>query len=159
MILYLFFNSLSFRGAAKDKNYLKSIGITHVVNCAEGNDYFQINTYADYYANYSIKYLGINILDIPTFRVSIHFTEVADFIERAIESGGRVLVHCFRGFSRSATMVVAYLMIKKSMMLPEALKIVKKRRPSVKPNSGFISQLMDLQLRIRAGGRYMIPQR
>jgi protein-tyrosine phosphatase len=45
----------------------------------------------------------------------------------------------------SVTIVVAYLMKKHGMSLDQALEHVKNRRAQAAPNSGFISQLKDLE--------------
>ena len=36
--------------------------------------------------------------------------EVVEFIAQAIESGGKIIVHCFAGTSRSASCCIAYVM-------------------------------------------------
>lgn len=60
---------------------------------------------------------------------------------------GKVLVHCAMGISRSATLVLAFLMIYENKNLVEALKIVREHR-GVCPNTGFLSQLRELDLRL-----------
>lgn len=127
------------------------MGITHIINTAEGINFAQINTGAHYYRDLNIKYMGLNLMDIESARISIHFSETADFIEQAINGGGRVLVHCYMGMSRSATIALAYLMIKKGMTAEEALKTVRRNR-GVRPNDGFLRQLIDLELRLRTSG-------
>lgn len=49
--------------------------------------------------------MGLNVLDMPQSKISIHFSEAADFIEKALQTKGKILVHCMMGFSRSATIV------------------------------------------------------
>ena len=38
------------------------------------------------------------------------FPEAVEFISQALASGGKILVHCFMGISRSASCVMAYIM-------------------------------------------------
>ena len=45
------------------------------------------------------------------------------------------------GISRSASFVIAYLIREKDMSFEDALAYVKKQRPQVFPNEGFITQL------------------
>lgn len=56
---------------------------------------------------------------------------------------GKVLVHCTVGVSRSATLVLAYLMIRQNLTLVEAIRTVKDHR-GVIPNRGFLRQLNGL---------------
>lgn len=72
-----------------------------------------------------------------------HFEFTCNWISEAIEnSNGTVLVHCAAGVSRSASIVLAYIMKKFEMDFNEALKFVQKSRTSVSPNSGFCKQLI-----------------
>ncbi|ORC86415.1 putative dual-specificity protein phosphatase [Trypanosoma theileri] len=57
----------------------------------------------------------------------------------------RVLVHCQRGRSRSATIVLAYLIRRNGWTVAEALRYVSRRRPRVEPNLGFIDALLAWQ--------------
>ena len=49
------------------------------------------------------------------------------------------------GVSRSATVILGYLMHTERLTLEESMKILKEARPCVKPNEGFIRQLQDYQ--------------
>ena len=53
----------------------------------------------------------------------------------------KILVHCRAGASRSATIVIAYLMWTKKMEYGKALQFVKDKRFIVFPNDGFREQL------------------
>lgn len=79
----------------------------------------------------------INVLDMPFVNLAKHFQEGIQFINQALYTGGTVLVHCFAGVSRSATIVIAYLMQELGMPFMEAMNFVKRRRPIVFPNFGF----------------------
>lgn len=61
---------------------------------------------------------------------------------------GRVLVHCAMGVSRSATIVLAFLMIFENMTLVDAIQTVQAHR-DICPNSGFLRQLQVLDNRLR----------
>ena len=53
----------------------------------------------------------------------------------------RVLIHCEMGISRSATIVIAYLMYKLKITLFDAYLYVFSRRNVIRPNSSFLKQL------------------
>lgn len=55
--------------------------------------------------------------------------------------GGRALVHCRMGLSRSAATVLAYAMKEFGWPLERALRHVRCCRPGVMPNPGFMRQL------------------
>lgn len=46
--------------------------------------------------------------DTHDFKLNRHFDEAADFIHQHLQYGN-VLVHCYAGVSRSASIVIAYL--------------------------------------------------
>ena len=71
----------------------------------------------------------------------------ADWIHAA-RAKHSVYVHCQMGVSRSATIVIGYLMLKENMTLVDAVSLVKSRRPIVNPNPGFIEQLRKLEVEI-----------
>ncbi|KAK8743254.1 hypothetical protein OTU49_001329 [Cherax quadricarinatus] len=134
--------------AAKNKDYLKMIGITHVLNAAQGNKFATVDTDAEFYKDVGIKYMGIKLLDIPSANIAQFFDNSSQFIDDALSSGGKVLVHCFMGISRSATIAASYLMLKKHMSAVEAIQTLRKNR-AIYPNDGFLSQLADLDNRLR----------
>ena len=56
---------------------------------------------------------------------------------------GKVFIHCVVGISRSATILIAYLMIIKHMNAADALQFVFQQR-RVFPNLGFLNHLAQL---------------
>ncbi|XP_068232667.1 dual specificity phosphatase 29-like [Palaemon carinicauda] len=135
--------------AARDKACLQKHGITHVLNTAEGNDVTAVGTGGKYYEDVNIKYLGMKLVDMPSENVARFFTVGADFIEDALSSGGKVLVHCLMGISRSATIACAFLMLKRNMCALEALTTLRKNR-AIFPNEGFLQQLAELDNNLRS---------
>ncbi|XP_037319592.2 dual specificity protein phosphatase 13B [Pungitius pungitius] len=126
---------------AQDKSLLVDLGITHVVNAADGPQ--RISTGPRFYEDTSIRYHGVEAPDCKDFDLSPFFTETADFIHAALKQKGKVLVHCARGISRSATLALAFLMIRERLTLVEAVEAVRRHR-NILPNVGFLSQLSRL---------------
>ncbi|NWR43442.1 DS13B phosphatase, partial [Regulus satrapa] len=132
--------------AARSKTTLQSLNITHILNAADGP--YSINTGAKYYADLQIEYYGVEAFDDPSFDLSIFFYDAANFISKALNSpGGKVFVHCAMGVSRSATLVLAFLMLHENMTLVDALKTVSTHR-NICPNLGFLGQLRDLDIKL-----------
>ncbi|ODN06105.1 Dual specificity phosphatase DUPD1 [Orchesella cincta] len=142
--------------SAKDTKGLELAGITHVLNASyiTSASSLGVNTSAQFYQIRSFKceFLGIPALDIMTFKISPFFDQAANFIESALNSNGKVLVHCYMGVSRSATLVMAYLMLKKKMSATEALSQLRTAR-NVFPNDGFMDEICELDLKLKAEAR------
>ena len=79
----------------------------------------------------------IQIDDIGSRNIIKYFGECLNFID----GNEKVLVHCMAGVSRSATIIIAYIMWKKKMKYDDVLNFVKQKRPIVDPNEGFVKQL------------------
>ncbi|KAI4886362.1 hypothetical protein NFI96_004712 [Prochilodus magdalenae] len=140
----------STRYAAKDKHLLRGLNITHVLNAAHGK--FSVNTGPSYYRDTNISYHGVEAFDMPAFDMSPFFYSAAKFIKSAVSTpGGKVLVHCAMGLSRSSTLVLAYLMIHENMTLVEAIKAVAEYR-NICPNTGFMEQLRQLDKQLHYQG-------
>lgn len=48
-----------------------------------------VNTSSDFYKDVDIKFLGLELLDLPIANISCHFRDVADFMEEAMDSKGK----------------------------------------------------------------------
>lgn len=88
-----------------------------------------------------IKVCFIKVDDMPSSNLLSYFDESCHFIDNALASGGNVLVHCYFGVSRSATLVAAHLMKKHGLNSLQALDRLRARRRYVGPNEGFLQQL------------------
>uniref|UniRef100_A0A3P8S0E0 Dual specificity phosphatase 28 n=1 Tax=Amphiprion percula TaxID=161767 RepID=A0A3P8S0E0_AMPPE len=89
----------------------------------------------------SITKLQIPVYDDPNEDLYRHFDRCADAIQKEANRGGRSVVYCKNGRSRSATVCIAYLMKHRRLTLTEALQKVKTARHVIDPNPGFMSQL------------------
>ena len=72
-------------------------------------------------------------------------------VESVRESGGKVLIHCRAGISRSATICIAYLMYGGRLTLDEAHDYLKRCRPLISPNLNFMQQLAEFEGCLKTG--------
>jgi len=61
---------------------LKEMGITHILNAAEG----EVETGAEYYKGMNITYYGVPAMDDHEFDISYHFSPAAKFIHMALSN-------------------------------------------------------------------------
>lgn len=78
----------------------------------------------------------VDVSDVENENIGMYFNATNDFINKGI-----TLVHCRAGISRSASIVIAYLMKIRKWSLNRAMSYVKSRRRIIKPNPGFLLQL------------------
>lgn len=117
---------------AKGVHNLKSLGIGAVLSICDPK----------YHTRYpsDFKTLRIDAEDHDGQNISKYFKRCCDFIDSNRSTCG-VLVHCYAGISRSATVVIAYLMKRHNIPPRAALNWVRENRPSCDPNNGFRKQL------------------
>lgn len=115
-----------------------------------------------------VDYLRIAVDDVPTAPLAAHFDTAADTVELHRRRGGRTLIHCVAGVSRSATLVLAHQVKHAGLSLREAFQRLRARRRVVRPNAGFFAALVEFERRVRgaasvrmvrhpAGGAELIP--
>lgn len=121
---------------ASDLDCLNKHGITHVVNTAA--DVCDSNFPSKF------KYLTYYLKDSNSEDISLFFYRTLEWIDEALSSGGRVLVHCQMGVSRSSTIVMAYLMWRFGISFEQAFNRVRETRPICNPNTGFTCKLLIL---------------
>jgi protein-tyrosine phosphatase len=89
-------------------------------------------------------HLFLSLYDDPSEDISQYFDVSADFIHSLVKQNKTVLVHCAAGVSRSTSLVVSYMMKYLGYKTVEsALEVIRKNRPFVNPNKGFIRQLKE----------------
>ncbi|GJN31931.1 hypothetical protein PR202_gb20391 [Eleusine coracana subsp. coracana] len=129
--------------AARSTHTLQHLGITHIL-CLCANEIGQSESQKPFlfdYRNFFIK-------DDENADICDVFQDTSDFIDYVKHLRGKVLVHCFEGKSRSATVVLAYLIMRKNCTLLEAWNMLKKVHRRAHPNDGFAKVLLDLDKKL-----------
>ncbi|NWI16617.1 DUS5 phosphatase, partial [Crypturellus soui] len=119
--------------------FLANLHITALLNVSRRSS----KPFTDQYC-----YKWIPVEDSHAADISSHFQEAIDFIDCVRRAGGKILVHCEAGISRSPTICMAYLMKTKRLRLEEAFDYVKQRRSLVSPNFSFMGQLLQYESEI-----------
>uniref|UniRef100_A0A8C2EK54 protein-tyrosine-phosphatase n=1 Tax=Cyprinus carpio TaxID=7962 RepID=A0A8C2EK54_CYPCA len=123
---------------AHDYRIIKNLHITHVVNAtAEISDAFPG----------VLRYLWLRLSDDAQQDLRQALPEASRFIAEALRGapGGRVLVHCSLGRSRSSVLTLGFLMEHRRWSLLHAFRWLKERRACAAPNAGFLQQLSDYE--------------
>ncbi|CAG9569787.1 unnamed protein product [Danaus chrysippus] len=129
---------LSNARAAADRNVLRHLNITHVLTVEAHR--LPKTTFLDT----NINTLFIRAFDTPNTNLLAYFPMSNAFIEEGLQKGN-VIVHCHFGVSRSATLVIAFIMQKYKISYEQAFNFVRQRRRFINPNPGFVSQLKEYQ--------------
>jgi len=118
---------------------VQNLRITHVVNATKSIK----NRFLD-----RLQYCRVVVEDQESEMICYHFNKAFRFMDMAVAEGPdtRILVHCAQGISRSATLVIMYLMRTGDLTYEQALALVQKHRDIVQPNPGFVSQLKEFEI-------------
>lgn len=136
---------------AQSKQVIQNLGITHVVNASLDVE--------NVFANEGVLYKAVKIKDRPESDISAFFDSTFEFIESAKRTyHGRVLVHCTQGISRSATLVIMYLMRANNWSLVTAVNFAMASRGVVYPNEGFFKSLMSEEFRLYKGNSIKLDE-
>lgn len=87
------------------------------------------------------KIYNFDIYDNESEPIHLIFDKTNNIIDFHLNRGQTVLVNCYMGISRSATIIIAYLMNKFKIPFKRAYSFVLSKRPIINPNKGFIRQL------------------
>lgn len=110
-----------------------------------------MNTAADVCGNHfpgKIEYLTFYLKDTKSEDASCLFSRTIEWVQDSIGKGGRVLVPCREGVSRSSTMVIVYLMWLRRFSFVQAFDHVRRAPQICTPNTGFTCQLLVLGKRL-----------
>ncbi|KAK3775965.1 hypothetical protein RRG08_043650 [Elysia crispata] len=131
-----------YASAMKSKlNDLVTHGITHIICIRQSIEASFVRPNFPQHFNY----LVLDIADCPTENIIKHFKQTKDFIDQCLQAGGKILVHGNGGISRSAAVVIAYIMVKFSLTCSEAMSWVRNRRFCISLNEGFQHQLHEYE--------------
>jgi len=122
----------------------RKLGISFILNCTKDLLEPEKADLGD-----DIGWGRLQLADVESQDLSEAFEEGLQLIDAALEKkkgGGKVLVHCFEGKSRSVSMCLAYMMTRENKTLADAMNFVKSKRPQARPNAGFWKQLVALEL-------------
>ncbi|KAF0976594.1 hypothetical protein FDP41_004493 [Naegleria fowleri] len=121
--------------------HLNKNSISHIVTC--------VKSLKPFYPEEGFNYLNLHLYDQSDESIGHEiFQESFEYIDQAIQNGNNVLVHCMKGRSRSASILIAYLMRKNGWTYRETLKFVQQKRSIVQPNEGFERQLLELEKKL-----------
>lgn len=90
---------------------------------------------------YATTYMHLPLNDVDDEKITPYFELANNFIDDQLIKGIRVLVHCHAGISRSASIVIGYLINRRGMTFSNAYAYVKTKRKIIDPNFGFVCQL------------------
>ena len=119
--------------AASNIDQLKKLNINYIINCS--------GDICENVGESFINYLTLNLKDTAKENIECIFYMCIDFINKCKKENKKILVHCFQGISRSAAIVIAYLIYNNHLNVDKAFNFVQKKRKIVNPNLGFFLQL------------------
>jgi len=124
-------------GCAADLERLKSLGITHVLNCAAGETR---NMSVEYLQN-GMQSMAVAAKDNENCALLDDHADVEAFLSKA-RASGKVLVHCVQGLNRSG-LVVAAALVRDGVSVIDAVRTLRARRGNdALSNSNFQYQLV-----------------
>jgi atypical dual specificity phosphatase len=141
-----------------DMAQLKAEGISAILYIGDKNKHKKALAA---YAKKRIEHMYFELRDDPRSSIIPIFEPCYEFIHRFISDEKKVLIHCAAGVSRSST-ILAYYLLKRyyvinfktspkktkelinteTYFLSGIISLVKECRPCIRPNPGFVHQLL-----------------
>lgn len=128
--------------AASDRRAMLKRRVSHVLICHP--------SLSEQHAVF--KYKRVALMDEPHTNLLEYLPDALEFLFKARQSGGAVFVHCAKGISRSASVVIAWLMLGRGLGFDEAFSLCEEKHPIAYPNVGFQQQLRHLELLLPRDG-------
>lgn len=118
--------------ASRSQDLLISNGITHILNIA-GRQHFPGQ----------FIYKRVHFEDVEEFDDMDKLRDIFSWLDEVIsDTKSKIFVHCMGGMSRSASVVIGFLVWTKKYKLDEAVDFVKNRRPQIRPRQlGAMKQI------------------
>jgi atypical dual specificity phosphatase len=130
------------RFLARNQAMLEEMGVTHVLNAAHPGPEGAMSVDCGGLDTDRIGYLGLPLADTTSQDILSSFSKAGGWLAAALEQeGARVLICCWAGLSRSAAVLIAFMMEYRGHSLERAVREVKAVR-NIKPNRGFLIQLV-----------------
>ena len=129
-------------GPWEARNDVGRFGIKHIISVLTAEE----RQHPEYPAwiPASVSEHGYIIDDTLTAVLKPVIDDTLSIIHTARIKGEAILVHCGAGKSRSASIIIAYLMVHERMRMADAIKLLKSVRPIIAPNASFLEQLEKL---------------
>jgi len=123
---------------AANPNVVYDMGVSHIVSLLNG----QTKVFNH------VTYLLVPLEDSEEQELLAVLPRIFKFVTEALESGGRVLIHCDQGVNRAAAVTMAYLMAARGCTLEDAYFYLESLRPTIQPAYHFLKQLMNYEAEI-----------
>lgn len=127
--------------AEERKERLVAAGVTHVLSVMKRPPPW-LSSSGPGPMKLPFAHMHVKVEDTRAADISAHFDETGAFIRACEASGGRCVVHCAFGQSRSVTVAAAYMVTHRDMSLGAALEAIRSVRPCACPNPSFMTQLV-----------------
>lgn len=131
------------RADAADPTFMRRNDIRLIVNCTRDVPMFFERT---------IKSYRVPVDDSPddADAMARYLPIAALMIDDAVRYGHNVLVHCYAGMNRSATVAAAYLMFSRDMSAAQAVAAIRRVKPECFQPNNFASSLATWEAKLRA---------
>ncbi|CAN0024558.1 unnamed protein product, partial [Ectocarpus sp. 12 AP-2014] len=127
------------REDARNLEALKELGVTHILNCAKQLP----SSHPREFVHARLELADTSEQELAPFQKA-----GISFLRQVEDCGGRALVHCIAGCSRSVSIVLLHLMEGHRIRLKLAYEHVRFYRMVAQPNEGFRFQLATTEVKI-----------